>query len=397
MSSRNCRILQSLETFSHRTLSIPNRRNSVLKAMGCGQSLFGDKSKHSEKSGETRSSSKPSSKKPRKVIDKTKNVWKQISSPSELTSSTPLTKEYKTGQDGIRTFKDVVRKHGYEWGEEIGSGSFGKVYKVTALVDNSLVACKAIDLKDGKSPLRDKKRVRDLKNELFTFEKVKHKHLIELYEHFIVDDVVYIFMEFADAGSVSAYVRSRDLLNERIARELFVDVFLGVGHLHQNRIAHRDLKMQNLLLETEDSRDFKVMGKVADFGLSAYSRRTDEVVKYQTARRGTPHYMAPEILDSYPNYDPFPVDIWALGVILFCMTNKSYPYGYDGSKMTDEKAAEMRKRIKEKKVKIKNETLSSDCKDLLSKLLTINPKERPSHKDIRKHSWVQDTILQRQS
>lgn len=375
----------------------------------CGD-IFGGKKKDKDKDKEKISSKKSkkskhslSKKSKKKVIDKTKNVWEQISSPSDLTSSTPITKEYKTGEDGIKSYKAVIAKHGYTWGKEIGSGAFGKVYKVTKMSDNSIVACKVIDLQsDNSIASRNKRRMRELKNELFVFEKVKHKHLIELYEHFIIDNKVYIFMEYADADSLSKYVKTNDLVlfQEEFVKELFIDIFLGVRHLHQKRIAHRDLKNGNVLLKKDGSRASKLIAKVADFGLSAYCRPKDGNVKAQTSRRGTPTYMAPEILEPYPRYNPFPPDIWALGVILYTLMNKVHPFEIRcDNKMTDAECAKLLKHQKETKLEFKNKKkrrISQEWKDLIEKMLTFDPKKRPTDEDVRQHPWVHDSISQRE-
>lgn len=121
--------------------------------------------------------------------------------------------------------------------------------------------------------------------------------------------------ELAANGEAFDYVSAAEGLKPEYARQLFSQLVKGVHHLHENNIAHRDLKLENCFL------DQNVILKVADFGLSKVFGE-GEVLK---TRLGTESYMSPELLEG-GEYDGPPVDIFAMGVMLFMLVEASFPF-----------------------------------------------------------------------
>ena len=126
---------------------------------------------------------------------------------------------------------------------------------------------------------------------------------------------VYIIMEYAPCGSLLDYVRGRKRIGEAEARKFLYQTLAGLKFCHTNNIIHRDMKLENLLLDE----DLNI--KIIDFGLSAI------VVPGKRLRVhcGSPSYAAPEIV-SRRDYDGPPVDVWSLGVVLFAMTAGYLPF-----------------------------------------------------------------------
>lgn len=138
------------------------------------------------------------------------------------------------------------------------------------LRDTTEVACKVIDLannKANKSKNKEitKQKMEELGNELNVLEKVKHENIVILFEHFIIEMKVYIFIERAFGGNMYTYLRAKGPFSERKARLLFKQLFGAVEAMHQKNISHRDLKLENILMMDLTDRD---LCKVTDFGLS---------------------------------------------------------------------------------------------------------------------------------
>jgi len=233
------------------------------------------------------------------------------------------------------------------------------------------------------------------KNELFILERIDHPHIIKLYKHFIVDTPatgirnVYIFMQLAEGESISNYVRHQKRgLPEAICKRLFAQLVSAVNHMHHKGIAHRDLKMGNVLLDKSQCNCL-----VSDFGLSQVAFRPSKGGTIKSGKYcGTEPYMAPEILlakEHDVEYDPFAADIWALGVILYCLVNHGYPFR-DGNAML--------KRQLEHKIKYREHAMTFErtleFDNLMHALLNPNVQKRIKMDNLMVHPWIVDEVRQ---
>ena len=249
------------------------------------------------------------------------------------------------------------------------------------LSEQFYAACKVIEMRKKK-----RKRLNDLKHELYVLERMDHAHIVKLYEHFIIDERVYIFMECASGGTLSEHVRKRGPLRELRARRWFKQICSAVHHMHTRGISHRDLKLGNILLDEQRQ------CKVTDFGLSRVSYRPNQGVLYCTSYCGTEPYMAPEILkkDDLGKrcYDPLIADIWALGVCLYAMVNKAYPFNpEDKETMVSNQLQRKWKFVKKQRYR-----LSPEVKDLVRHMLEPDPKRRITFLGIASHPWMTDQL-----
>ncbi|KAI1289560.1 Testis-specific serine/threonine-protein kinase 1 [Halotydeus destructor] len=294
--------------------------------------------------------------------------------------SDKFTQTYNTTKDkdsGI-----IVKERGYEIGERLGKGAFGVVNKVRKMADNEAMAVKVIDIATDRE-----KRISDLKNELFVLEMVSHRNIVKLFEHFIIDDKVYIFMEYCEGGDLSSFVRKKGPLSENRARRWFNQIARAVYHMHSLGIAHRDLKLQNVLLSKRTNE--KTECKVSDFGLSRVSYKRQHGVIMCKTFSGTLIYMAPEIIDKDDNgrryYNPLVADIWALGVCLYVMVNKAYPFSYyDADIILRHQKSKQFKFRKNKKFE-----LSDNIKNLIGNMLEPDPSKRISFAGLFTHRWTE--------
>ena len=302
-----------------------------------------------------------------------------FSSPSKM-RTTDLTEVYKVPSRHYQSAQDVITAKGFKLGYQIGKGNFGTVRRGVRVRDNLPVACKQLKMRDTAL-----QAIISAKNELYVMEAVNHPHIIKMYEHFIVDLVdlsiryVFIFMQLAEGDSLSVYIRLvKRGLPELQCKQMMAQMVSALNHMHAQGIAHRDLKMGNVLLDDHQN------CLVSDFGLSRVAAKGENMTS--TKFCGTMAYMAPEVIlnsESSIEYNPFTADIWALGVILYAIVNHGYPFGARGSNIFEQ---QMKHRIK---LSYKITFEPDQClMDLLYRLLDPNVQRRISISDLMTHRWI---------
>lgn len=180
-------------------------------------------------------------------------------------------------------------------------------------------------------------------------------------------------MELCNAGDLSTYIKRHGSLPEGTCKYFLTQLAMGMKYLRDNNVSHFDLKPSNLLLTKKPS----VQLKIADFGFAQHLNLGEA----NSTIKGSPLYMAPEILIQN-SYDPS-ADLWSIGVILYeCLFGKA-PYS---SRTLDELLMKIKKA---KKIELPtNIRISSDCKDLLLRLLVHDPNKRINFIDFFNHSFL---------
>ena len=251
--------------------------------------------------------------------------------------------------------------------QELGSGSFGRVYLIKHNITNEEYALKVIEKKKliqmyGKADI--------IKNEINIQSKLFHENIIRLYNVYEDENNINFIMEYAKNGNLFellAQPENKKGFDEQRAFDYFIQVVNAVYYLHQNNIIHRDIKPENLLLGK------KGLLKLCDFG---WAKELN--LENRSTFCGTVEYMAPEIVGS-ENYD-YGVDIWSLGILLYELIFGHSPF----------KAKNMKSVI----LNIKSHDLTYDkyitpeCKDIIKKILNTNPQKRLKLKDILDHPFV---------
>uniref|UniRef100_A0A3P9LSD8 non-specific serine/threonine protein kinase n=1 Tax=Oryzias latipes TaxID=8090 RepID=A0A3P9LSD8_ORYLA len=198
---------------------------------------------------------------------------------------------------------------------------------------------------------------------------LNHPNIVKLFEVIETEKTLYLVMEYASGGEVFDYLVAHGRMKEKEARSKFRQIVSAVQYCHQRRIVHRDLKAENLLLDA----DMNI--KIADFG---FSNEFTVGSKLDTFC-GSPPYAAPELFQG-KKYDGPEVDVWSLGVILYTLVSGSLPF--DGQNLK-----ELRERVLRGKYRIPF-YMSTDCENLLKKLLVLNPVKRGSLEQIMKDHWM---------
>ena len=194
----------------------------------------------------------------------------------------------------------------------IGEGNYGKVKYGTHILTGQPVAIKFIN----KNRLIRPGDMDRIKNEMKIIYSSNHPNILKAYEIFEDESYYYIVMERPERGDLFNYICSKGRLSLDEATFIYYQLVNAVSYLQKMKIAHRDLKPENILL----TEDFIV--KIGDFGLSKYYQNKN--IKMSTIC-GSPCYSAPEMLRGN-KYKPYPIDVWGIGIILYCMICGALPF-----------------------------------------------------------------------
>ncbi|XP_034484461.1 serine/threonine-protein kinase DCLK1 [Drosophila innubila] len=210
-----------------------------------------------------------------------------------------------------------------------------------------------------------------------------HENIIDLFYTVEQSKYDYIVAERLNCDLLNLLI-SNPAFDEKFVQRIMIDVAKGLEYIHSSQIIHRDIKLENLLVQLKTQTDLQSLDisvvKIGDFGLATYYEGRD---LYQWC--GTPHYMAPELV-SYAGYD-FRVDCWSLGVSLYFLLCNQLPYGNDCSKQE-----EVLDSIQKDFHSIPSEYVSSlsiEAQHLINSLLDKSRLCRISATEIRKHPFLQ--------
>lgn len=166
------------------------------------------------------------------------------------------------------------------------------------------MAIKSID----KKGLKDEYAKRKVFQEVYILKKIRHSCVVRLLEVFESERHFLMVMEYCKAGDLLQYVRKRKVLSEDPARAIFKQILYALGHCHCRSVLHRDVKLDNILLDGDGGI------KLCDFGVSRLVKKGSTIQE----QCGTPAYLSPEIIKDQ-GYQGFAADIWSLGVLLYAM------------------------------------------------------------------------------
>ena len=253
----------------------------------------------------------------------------------------------------------------------IGKGGFGEVWKVNHKKTNDLYVIKVLD----KSKLKIQNLIKQLNLEIEIMYKVHHPHIMQLINHFEDDDNFFMIMPYASRGQLYNLIKKNTKLDQKMTAQFLRETISAVKYLHEHNIIHRDIKPENILLD----KNYRV--KLSDFGWSNFCKPDEKRKTYC----GTPEYLSPEMAKKLPH--DYRVDIWSLGVLLFeCLAG--YP------PFSGQNEGELLRNIKQLKIHWPID-FPPLAKNLVLKILKVNPEERPSLDEILKHSWFTHNPMMR--
>ncbi|KAG7131602.1 putative serine/threonine-protein kinase like [Verticillium longisporum] len=271
--------------------------------------------------------------------------------------------------------KDLKSVGNYTLGRLIGKGSFGKVYLAShKLINNSKVVLKSANKTDS-----------NLAREIHHHRQFIHPHIARLYEVIVTENLVWLVLEYCPGDELYNYLLSQGALPVYKVQKIFAQLVGAVSYVHQQSCVHRDLKLENILLDKNEN------VKLVDFG---FTREYEGKANYLQTFCGTICYSAPEMLKA-EKYAGEKVDVWSLGVILYALLCGELPFDDDDDAVT-------RNKILTEDPKFP-EHLPADAVSLMKSLLSKRTLLRPSLPDILAHPFLseyaasQQAILQSQA
>ncbi|KAL4469854.1 hypothetical protein ABPG72_011075 [Tetrahymena utriculariae] len=274
-------------------------------------------------------------------------------------------------------FKRLLKTK-YIMANEIGKGSFAKVFKGVNSETGERVAIKKIDKNKF-----DKQYLELIDSEISVLAQLNNEHIIKFLDLFNEGDYIYIVTELCELGDLEVFIKNnyssqKFRLPEELVKVFAYQILLAFLGIADMNIIHRDMKLANVLI----TKDFHL--KVADFGLakSSFEKDKDQV--------GTPMTMAPEVLNNL-GYDS-KCDVWSVGCMIYEMLEGRPPF----LPMNNGGIEELKRLINQRQL-IFRQKISQTAQNLIDLMLTLNPKKRISWHEMFAHDWFAECISQGES
>ncbi|TPX39364.1 hypothetical protein SeLEV6574_g07267, partial [Synchytrium endobioticum] len=259
----------------------------------------------------------------------------------------------------------------YLLGKTLGVGSTGRVKLGTHIETTQRVAIKIISRESlPQTQSLEKKSATNMKieREITIMRLIQHPHVLQLFDVYESDKELFLILEHVEGGELFDYLVKKGRLMESEALKFFQQIVFALDFCHRHLICHRDLKPENVLLD----KDLNI--KIADFGMASLQVNG----KMLETSCGSPHYASPEVIKGV-KYDGQASDIWSCGVMLYALLTGNLPFD-------DENIRRLLSKVKSGMYTIPD-FVSPDARDLIKKMLVIDPAQRITIKGIMEHPW----------
>ncbi|XP_014825020.1 PREDICTED: hormonally up-regulated neu tumor-associated kinase homolog [Poecilia mexicana] len=274
----------------------------------------------------------------------------------------------------LRNFPHTKRVGSYLIGKMINKGSFAKVMEGLHIGTGEKVAIKVIDKKKAR---QDSYVLKNMKREPRIHQMVRHPHIVVLLETLETENSYYMAMELCAGGDLMDRICDRRRLGEREVRRYTRQILSAVEHLHRHGIVHRDLKIENFLLDEHNNI------KIVDFGLSNTLKSDSLSLELLNTQCGSPAYAAPELL-AHKKYDS-KVDVWSIGVSMFAMLTGTLPFTVEPFNIK-----QLHQKMVNKDISNVPGDISKDAVSFMMLLLEPDPDKRPSIREAMEERWISE-------
>ncbi|XP_048466449.1 serine/threonine-protein kinase 33-like [Rhincodon typus] len=276
---------------------------------------------------------------------------------------------------------ESVIKMIYQFGRDLGKGSFGVVVQATHISTDTTWAIKKLNKEKAGSHA-----VKMLEREIAILKMVDHEHIIKLEEVYETTKKVYLVTEFCELGELKGILEEKGHLSESETKHIVSSLASAIFYLHKNDIIHRDLKLENILVKSNnnaDDEELKLNIKVTDFGLSVLKDGAgvgSESMLQDTC--GTPLYMAPEIINNYDYSQQ--CDLWSIGIIMYILLCGQAPFTATTSEKLYEEITKGELDFSHSSLK----SISESAYSVLKGLLIVDPAHRMTASELLNHHWI---------
>ncbi|CCE64007.1 hypothetical protein TPHA_0G01710 [Tetrapisispora phaffii CBS 4417] len=268
----------------------------------------------------------------------------------------------------------------YYVGSTLGEGEFGKVKLGWTKTTSKLEMPKqvAIKLIRRDAILNYSEKETKIYREINALKHLTHPNIVKLEEVLQNSKYIGIVLEFASGGEFYKYIQKKRRLKETPACRLFAQLVSGVHYMHSKGLVHRDLKLENLLLDKHENLI------ITDFGFVNEFSQRNELMKTSC---GSPCYAAPELVVTTEPYEARKADVWSCGIILYAMLAGYLPWDDDPQNPDGDDIAKLYLYITKTALKFP-EYINPIQRDLLRKILVSDPTKRLNIRNIEKHEWL---------
>ncbi|GLV39820.1 uncharacterized protein CBL_08114 [Carabus blaptoides fortunei] len=278
-------------------------------------------------------------------------------------------KQLESGETSNPNKKTLLEIHGFTLGHVVGTGTYATVKVAWSNTQKCNVAVKIVS--KGIAPADYLKKF--LPREIEVVRILHHPNIIRFFQAIESTHRVYIIMEYADNGSLLDIIRRDTYIDEHRAKKWFKQLIEGVDYCHRNKVVHRDIKCENMLM------DINYNLKLSDFGFArSVLRSTNGLYALSETFCGSYAYASPEILKGIPYQAPL-ADIWSCGVVLYAMLFGRLPFD-------DSNFSKLLRQVSNKITYPKEPQVSAQSKIVINKIL-VAVKERVTIDTLRREPW----------
>jgi aurora kinase len=254
----------------------------------------------------------------------------------------------------------------FEIGKPLGKGKFGRVYLAKERSSGFVCALKVLH----KSELQQGKVEKQVRREIEIQSHLTHPNILKLFGHFHDAKRIFLILEFAGKGELYKHLRKEQRFPEWKAAQYVAQMAAALKYLHKKHVMHRDIKPENILVGIHGEI------KISDFGWSVHAPNNR-----RNTMCGTLDYLPPEMLrgGGKDNFYSEKVDLWSLGVLTYEFLVGEAPFE-DTQVMTQRKIARGEYTVPG--------FVSSEAKDLIKRLLVLDPEKRIALEDVERHPWI---------